>query len=114
MCIGRSAEVLDAPAKDVSLVDLDAYLATSYGIVRGGGESKRGEAEVQREAGAMGGIGGVASGAEGAFDSERNYTLELPYRDDRELVLDILRQGGCGIARFPRNQGSLVNAIPLR
>ena len=59
----------------------------------GGGESKRGEAEVQRGAGPIGGIGGVASGAEGAFDSEGNYTLELPYRDDRELVLDILRQG---------------------
>lgn len=29
----------------------------------------------------------------GSFDSEGRYILELPFRDDRELVLDILRHG---------------------
>jgi predicted DNA-binding transcriptional regulator YafY len=30
----------------------------------------------------------------GSFDAEGRYLLELPFRDDRELVLDILRHGG--------------------
>ncbi len=30
----------------------------------------------------------------GSFDKEGRYLLELPFRDDRELVLDILRHGG--------------------
>ena len=30
----------------------------------------------------------------GSFDNEGRYTLELPFRDDRELVLDIMRHGG--------------------
>ena len=29
----------------------------------------------------------------GSFDAEGRYLLELPFRDDRELVLDILRHG---------------------
>ena len=29
----------------------------------------------------------------GSFDAEGRYVLELPFGDDRELVLDILRHG---------------------
>ena len=30
----------------------------------------------------------------GIFDPSGRYTLELPYRDDRELVLEIMKHGG--------------------
>jgi predicted DNA-binding transcriptional regulator YafY len=89
----RAIEVLDAPAKEVSLAELDAYLMSSYGIVRGG-ESKRARLRFSRERARW-----VASEVwhpeqKGAFDAKGRYLLELPYRDDRELVLDILRHGG--------------------
>lgn len=29
----------------------------------------------------------------GAFDGEGRYVLEIPYSDDRELLMDILRHG---------------------
>ncbi len=89
----RGVEVLDAPAKEVSLKELDDYLSTSYGIVRGG-EAKWAKLRFSKERARW-----VASEVwhpeqRGSFDKEGRYLLELPYRDDRELVMDILRHGG--------------------
>ena len=30
---------------------------------------------------------------EGAFEKDGSYLLEVPYHDDRELVMDVLRHG---------------------
>ncbi len=88
----RSVEVLDSEARDVSLAELDAYLGTSYGIVRGG-DSKRAKLRFSKERARW-----VASEVwhpeqKGTFDSKGRYILELPFRDDRELVMDIMRHG---------------------
>ena len=88
----RRIEIVDAPAKEVSLKALDDYLLESYGIVRGG-EAQRAKLRFSAERARW-----VASEVwhpdqKGSFDAEGRYVLELPFRDDRELVLDILRHG---------------------
>jgi predicted DNA-binding transcriptional regulator YafY len=89
----RAIEMLDAPAKDISLEALDAYLMTSYGIVRGG-ESKHARLRFSRERARWVAAEVWHPEQKGSFDADGRYLLELPYRDDRELVLDILRHGG--------------------
>ncbi|MEO8198633.1 MAG: WYL domain-containing protein, partial [Thermoanaerobaculia bacterium] len=88
----RRIEVLDTAAKEVSLKSLDDYVRESYGIVRGG-EAQRAKLRFSIERARW-----VASEVWhpdqiGHFDAEGRYVLELPFRDDRELVLDILRHG---------------------
>ena len=88
----RRIEIVDTPAKDVALKTLDDYLLDSYGIVRGG-EAQRAKLRFSVERARW-----VASEVwhpdqKGSFDAEGRYLLELPFRDDRELVLDILRHG---------------------
>jgi len=88
----RRIEIVDTPAKEVSLKTLDDYLLDSYGIVRGG-EAQRAKLRFSAERARW-----VASEVwhpdqKGGFDAEGRYLLELPFRDDRELVLDILRHG---------------------
>ena len=88
----RRIEVIDAPAKEVSLSSLDDYLRKSYGIVRGG-EMQRAKLRFSPERARW-----VASEVwhpdqVGSFDREGRYLLELPFRDDRELVLDVMRHG---------------------
>ena len=88
----RRIEIVDAPAKEVALKTLDDYLLDSYGIVRGG-EAQRAKLRFSVERARW-----VASEVwhpdqKGSFDAEGRYLLELPFRDDRELVLDILRHG---------------------
>ena len=88
----RRIEIIDTPAKEISLKVLDDYLTDSYGIVRGG-EAQRARLRFSVERARW-----VASEVwhpdqKGTFDAEGRYILELPFRDDRELVLDILRHG---------------------
>ncbi len=89
----RKIEMVDAPAKEVSLKVLDDYMHESYGIVRGG-EAQQARLRISVERARW-----VASEVwhldqKGSFDAEGRYILELPFRDDREIVLDILRHGG--------------------
>lgn len=88
----RRIEVLDAPAKEVSLKALDEYLRESYGIVRGG-EVQRAKLRFSVERARWVAAEVWHPEQKGSFDAEGRYILELPFRDDRELVLDILRQG---------------------
>jgi len=85
-------EGVDVPAREVSLRMLDDYLRDSYGIVRGGEaqRAKRFSGERARWVAAE----VWHPDQKGSFDAEGRYLLELPFRDDRELVLDILRHGG--------------------
>ena len=88
----RRIEVLDAPAKEVSLKALDEYLRESYGIVRGG-EAQRAKLRFSVERARWVAAEVWHPEQKGSFDAEGRYILELPFRDDRELVLDILRHG---------------------
>ena len=88
----RRIEIVDAPAKEVSLKALDEYLLESYGIVRGG-EAQRARLRFSAERARWVAAEIWHPDQKGSFDGEGRYLLELPFRDDRELVLDILRHG---------------------
>jgi len=87
-----SAELVDRPAREVAEKTLDAWVDAGYGIFSG--EDVRWAKLRFSPARAR----WVATEAwhpqqRGAFDGEGRYVLELPYADDRELTLDILRHG---------------------
>ena len=90
----REAKVLEARADDVSNDVLESYLATSYGIVRGDGDVRWAKLRFAAERARW-----VASEVwhpeqRGKLEPNGRYTLEVPYRDDRELVLEILKHAG--------------------
>lgn len=88
----RSAALLDKPAKEVSSRKLDELVGSGYGIFSGKKVSwarLRFTPERARW---------VASEQwhekqRARFEEDGSYTLEFPYSDDRELVMDILKFG---------------------
>ena len=86
------ADLLDTKTKEVPEAELDRYLGSSYGIFSG--EPKATAALrfspmrsrwVSRER--------WHPKQQGRWDKDGRYTLEVPYSDDRELIMDILRHG---------------------
>jgi predicted DNA-binding transcriptional regulator YafY len=88
----RRAETLDARADDIDEARLDEHYASAYGIFSGKANKTavlRFTAERARW---------VADerwhpGQAGQFLTDGSYELRIPYRDERELVMDILRHG---------------------
>jgi predicted DNA-binding transcriptional regulator YafY len=88
----ESAQLADGKAKDVSERELDRYLGSSYGIFSG-------------EPSATAVLRFTSTRArwvsrerwhpeqKSRWDEQGRFVLEVPYRDDRELVMDILRHG---------------------
>ncbi len=88
----RAAVLLDARAKEVARAELDAYLSSGYGIFAGRQvewAQLRFSAPAARWAAAQTWHPQQRAQA----DAEGRWVLELPYADDRELVMDILRYG---------------------
>ncbi len=88
----RAAVLLDARAKEVPRAELDAYLSSGYGIFAGRQvewAQLRFSAPAARWAAAQTWHPQQRAQA----DAEGRWVLELPYADDRELVMDILRYG---------------------
>jgi predicted DNA-binding transcriptional regulator YafY len=88
----REAEELDEAALEISDSELDAYFASSYGIFAGHADKTavlRFSAERARW------VADERWHPEqvGQYLTDGRYELKLPYRDDRELVMDILRHG---------------------
>jgi predicted DNA-binding transcriptional regulator YafY len=88
----RTAGLLDARAKNIAGAELDAHLASGYGIYSG----KRTEwARLKFSPTAARWVAAEewhpkqrsSTGADGS------YVLEIPYSSDQELVMDILRHG---------------------
>jgi len=86
------AELVDEKAKEVPEGELDRYLGSSYGIFSGEPKatavlrfSPMRSRWVSRER--------WHPQQKGSWDKEARYTLEVPYSDDRELIMDILRHG---------------------
>ena len=88
----EQATLSEEKAKDLPEAELDRYLGSSYGIFSG-------------EAAATARLRFTPTRARwvsrerwhpeqtARFDEQGRYVLEVPYRDDRELVMDILRHG---------------------
>jgi predicted DNA-binding transcriptional regulator YafY len=86
----QSVKMLDEPAREVSDAELDRVLGSSYGIFSGEATQTaklRFTPErarwIRRET--------WHPAQKASFDKRGRYVLELPYSDDRELVMDILR-----------------------
>ena len=90
----RRIEMVDTPAREVSLKALDEYMSKSHGIVRSGQEVQRARLRFSVERARWVAAEVWHPDQVGSFDAEGRYILELPFRDDRELVLDIMRHGG--------------------
>lgn len=90
----RKLALLDQPAREVSVKVLEDYLATSYGIMRAGGDVTWAKLRFSAERARWVGSEVWHPDQRGVFDPSGRYTLELPYRDDRELVLEIMKHGG--------------------
>jgi predicted DNA-binding transcriptional regulator YafY len=88
----RSVELLDTKAKDIAEADLDRELASSYGIFTG---QPKATAKLRFTAARARWVSRESwhPKQQGTFDSSGRYTLEVPDRDDRELIMDILRHG---------------------
>lgn len=88
----RQAEIMDEPAIDVPDEEMDQELGAGYGIFSG----RAVEWAVLRFSPARARWVSVESwhpAQKGGFDADGFYRLELPYSDDRELLMDILRHG---------------------
>lgn len=88
----ESAQPADGKARDVSEEELDRYLSSSYGIFSGEPVataslrfSPTRARWVSRER--------WHPDQKISWDEQGRFVLEVPYRDDRELVMDILRHG---------------------
>ena len=86
----RGVELLDTPAREVSDAELDAILASGYGIYAGRDvqwatlrftpwQARWTSAETWH------------ADQRSYYDAEGRYLLEIPYSDDTELLMDILK-----------------------
>lgn len=88
----REAEELPAPARDIPDAELDVHFASSYGIFSG----RATKSAVLRFSAAR--ARWVSDerwhpSQVGQYLTDGRYELRIPYRDERELVMDILRHG---------------------
>jgi predicted DNA-binding transcriptional regulator YafY len=82
----------DTRAKEISKAELDAHLASGYGIFAGRNvewASLRFTAQTGRWVSAQ--IWHPKQRAH--IEKDGSYVLEIPYADDRELLMEILRNG---------------------
>jgi predicted DNA-binding transcriptional regulator YafY len=89
----KSVKMLDEAARDVSLKALDDYLSTGYGIMRSGDDVTWAKLRFSSERARWVASEVWHADQRGSLDPSGRYTLELPYRDDRELLLEILKHG---------------------
>jgi predicted DNA-binding transcriptional regulator YafY len=88
----RKAELLDKNAPNVSEGFLDAQLGSAYGIFNGG-STRTARLRFNPKRSRWVAHERWHPEQDGLFDSEGCYVLEIPYADDRELVMDILKYG---------------------
>ncbi|MBL8539816.1 MAG: WYL domain-containing protein, partial [Betaproteobacteria bacterium] len=88
----RHAEVLDQKARDVPESTLNRVLGSGYGIFSGH-RVRWGRLRFTPERARWVATEEWHPRQRGRFEADGSYVLEVPYSDDRELVMDILRYG---------------------
>jgi predicted DNA-binding transcriptional regulator YafY len=88
----RSAEPGSTPAKDVPKKLLRETLEAGYGIF-GGTDVKWAKLRFTPERARWVAAEDWHAEQRGSYDGEGRYLLEVPYSDDRELIMDILKHG---------------------
>jgi len=84
--------VLDEPAFDVDEIELDAHYASAYGIF-GGKADKLAVLRFSKERARWVADEKWHPQQQGAWLEDGRYELRIPYRESRELVMDVLRHG---------------------
>lgn len=87
-----AAELIDQPAKELSKSDLKAYFEKGYGIFSG---SEVQWAKLKFSPFRARWVANESWHPEQrrSFEADGSYLLEIPYADDRELLMDVLRHG---------------------
>lgn len=88
----EAARPLETPALEVADDELDAVLASGYGIF-GGAEVQWARLRFSPARARWVSQEQWHPAQRGAFEPDGSWVLELPYSDPRELVMDILRHG---------------------
>lgn len=88
----REAEILDRKARDVPESKLNKVLGSGYGIFSGH-RVRWARLRFTRERARWVATEEWHPRQRSRFDGDGSYVLEVPYSDDRELVMDILRHG---------------------
>ncbi len=88
----RAARIVDQPAREVPANDLDEVLSSGYGIFSGRAtQTARLRFTPQRARWVAAEQWHPNQTAQ--LEADGSYLLEIPYSDDRELVMDILKHG---------------------
>jgi len=103
----REASLLDSSARQVAESVLNEELASSYGIFTGKADKLAILRFSPERARWVAGETWHPS-QKASFDAAGHYLLEIPYRDHRELMMDILKYGGDVEVLSPRE---LRNAV---
>ena len=88
----RSAVLLDAKAREVPKVELDAHFQSGYGIFAGK-DVLWAKLRFTPERARWVSSEDWHPKQKAAFEADGSYVLEVPYADDRELLMDILKFG---------------------
>ena len=90
-CI-RDADIRDEQALDVEQTELDAVLGSGYGIFAGR-DITWAKLRFSSVAARWVSVETWHPGQRSSLEPDGSYVLEIPYSDDRELVMDIMRYG---------------------
>jgi len=88
----REATLLDARAKEVAKAELDEYLKSGYGIFAGRAVEWA-TLKFTPQAARWVASQSWHSNQRARFEKDGSYVLEVPYADDRELVMEVLKFG---------------------
>ena len=88
----EQAQVLDAKARDVALKRVQAEMDAGYGIYAGG-EQRWARLVFNAQAAPWASREEWHPEQQGRWLEDGSYEMRLPYVDDTELVMDLLRQG---------------------
>lgn len=106
----RAATLLDTPARNVAEATLDEELGSSYGIFTGRADKiAKLRFTPERARWVAGEIWHPKQKSH--FERDGYYFLEFPYRDDRELVMDIMKHGPEVAVLAPRELCARVQAL---
>jgi predicted DNA-binding transcriptional regulator YafY len=89
----RQAILVEKPAKNIPDKKLDEVLGSSYGIFSGK-SSAWAKLKFTPERARWVATENWHPNQKSCFENDGSYILEIPYSDDRELIMDILKYGG--------------------
>jgi predicted DNA-binding transcriptional regulator YafY len=88
----EAADLLDRPAQDVAMAEVEAAMDSGYGIYAGG-QQRWAVLLFDRHAAQWASCEEWHPLQQGSWLEDGRFELRLPYVDDTELLMDVLRQG---------------------